>query len=89
MEKVPRIINPIALKDALHNLAADSGANLDYCTGLTVGVVSALMSVGFTFRDAIAQVGINSPDAKYNPRYAVPESWMQDFIAARLSAGHK
>ena len=80
-----RITNCIALKDALHNLDTRSGASNDYCTGLTVGVVSALMAVGFDFKDALAQVAIHMPSEATKPRYAVQESWVQDLIAARLA----
>jgi hypothetical protein len=83
------IKNPVMLKDALHNLDTRSGATNDYCTGMTVGIVAALMAVGMSYRDALAQVAINMPDEKYKPRYAVPESWQLDLAAARLAAGNK
>jgi hypothetical protein len=79
--------NPAMLKDALHTLSAHSGANNDYCNGLTVGIVSALMAMGFTFKDAIAQVAINFPQRWDSPRYAVPEAWQTDLAAALLAAG--
>lgn len=84
-----RVKEQVHLKNALHNLASTSGASLEYCQGLTVGVVSSLMAMGFSYKDAIAQVAINMPEDRHNPRYAVPESWQQDLIAARLAAGHK
>ena len=74
-----KIKNGIVLKDALHNLASNSGATTDYCTGLTVGIVSALMAVGFTFQDALLQVARYYP-TKNSPRLAVPDSWKQDLL---------
>jgi hypothetical protein len=79
------IKNPTMLKDALHNLDSHSGASVDYCTGLTVGVVSALMAMGYSYKDAIAQVAIHMPAESTKPRYAVPESWQTDLVAARNS----
>jgi hypothetical protein len=80
-----RITNPVTLKDALHNLDVRSGANNDYCTGLAVGIVAALMATGFLFKDAIAQVAIHMPAETTKPRYTFPESWLQDVFAARIT----
>jgi hypothetical protein len=43
--------------------------------------------MGFTFKDAIAQVAINFPQRWDSPRYAVPEAWQTDLAAALLAAG--
>jgi hypothetical protein len=72
--------NPTALKDTLHNLASDSGASTDYCTGIVVGVVGALMATGKSYSDAISIVAANFPAKHYNPRIAVPESWVPDLM---------
>jgi len=80
-----RIKHPTTLRDALHNLDAHSGATPDYCMGLTVGVVSALMAVGFSYKDAIAQVAIHMPAENTRPRYAFPEGMLNDIFAARMA----
>ena len=38
------MMNETILRDALYNLTARSGASADYCKGLVVGVVAALMA---------------------------------------------
>jgi len=65
------------LKDALYNLAPRSGASLDYCTGLVVGVVSTLMAEGMSFGDAIVLVALHMPHGE-GTRLAVPDCWQED-----------
>jgi hypothetical protein len=40
-------MNTVLIKDALNNLLPRSGATDDYCRGLVLGVVAALMATKF------------------------------------------
>ncbi len=80
-----KIKNLSILRDLLYNLAPDSGASNDYCQGLLVGCVSALVAQGWTLRQAIAVVAIHTPN-KAGTRLNVPESWRQDFMVEYIAS---
>jgi hypothetical protein len=64
-----KIVYPGLIRDALHNLSAsEARSGLPYEQGITVGVVSALMSAGLSFMDALNYVKANMP------KDAIPES---------------
>ena len=72
-----KIANVTLLRDALQNLATDSGASDDYARGVTLGIVSALMATNKrrTFNAAFALVKANLP-ANVRPNYA-PACWLK------------
>lgn len=49
------------LKDALYNLTPGSGAKTDYCRGLIIGIVSALMAQGKSHIEAAHIIRDNLP----------------------------
>lgn len=65
--------NDTLLKDALYNTHRGSGASKDYAMGLVVGIVSALMAMGYDYSESIKIV------ARLLPRgyriAAIPECW--------------
>ena len=69
-------VNDMSLLNCLYNLAPNTGANLDYQRGIIVGMVSALMASGKTWRSALAVVKRNLP-TDYSV-LAFPESWRDD-----------
>jgi hypothetical protein len=72
--------NLTTLKDAIHNVAAQSGASDDYARGIVVGAVAGMMATGMTWHNAMAQVAITWPANEYAPREAaLPESWVDAF----------
>jgi hypothetical protein len=73
----------ILLRDALYNLHPNSGATVEYCIGMAVGIVSLLMAQGYTFRDAITTLALHFPK---DGRLTVPASWQSDLQAQLLSA---
>jgi hypothetical protein len=75
-----KVKNPVILKDALYNLNPTSGANGDYCKGMVVGVVAALMAMGFTFKDALRQVAENFPmyGKRIDRKSVIPEAWYNE-----------
>jgi len=75
----------VFLKDVLYNLSPKSGASVEYCIGLTVGVVASLMANGLDFNQAIDTVACYMPDGG---RLAVSVSWRED-LAAKLTARGK
>lgn len=76
------------LRDALYNFSPRSGASEEYCKGLLVGVVSALVATGVEWRAAITHAAINMPeDARIGPD-TVPESWGLELMA-EYAASHK
>jgi hypothetical protein len=74
------------LKDALYNLDGRSGANLDYCKGLVVGVVAARVATGLTFQAALAEVARLMPHNE-TAVLAVPEGWRNDLRASLKQQG--
>lgn len=70
--------HPTTLKDALYNFHPTSGATPIYNKGLIVGIVSALMSTGYTFEDACQLVLDNLPKEN-NLDVSLPESWIDIF----------
>ena len=73
------IKNPVILKDALHNVCAESGASDDYSRGLVVGVVSALMAAtGMSYNDVVLIVANHLP-YPFDP-IRIPTNWRNDFI---------
>ena len=80
---------PVRLKDAMANFSPRSGASDEYCKGLIVGVVSALMATGMTWRNAIAHAANSMPsDARMQNGASVPESWVGS-LHAEFMASHK
>lgn len=53
--------NRLLLADALHNLHKDSGASLQYCKGMVIGIISALMYEGRTYSECISLIFFNLP----------------------------
>jgi hypothetical protein len=70
--------NQTILKDALYNFHPTSGSNPTYNKGLIVGIVSAYMSIGYTFEDACQLILENLPKEN-NLDVALPESWIDVF----------
>jgi hypothetical protein len=67
----------VRFRDVLHNLADDSGASNEYCKGIIVGTVNALMlRPGWTFDDAIAFVRDNVPSNNRDAEDVWPTSWV-------------
>jgi hypothetical protein len=52
---------PQGIRDALYNLRSDSGANVDYCKGLVIGLISALEYKGYTFKECCSIIYMNLP----------------------------
>jgi hypothetical protein len=59
--KETNIYDAVRLKDVLHNLKPDSGADIDYCRGLIVGLISALMYKGYTYKECCSVIYMNLP----------------------------
>lgn len=78
--------NETSLKDALYNLHPSSGATVEYCIGLTVGIVASMQAQGLTFRQGIDVIACYCPE---NSRLAVPGSWLIELQAALLARGKK
>lgn len=68
-------MNKTLLKDALYNLASDSGASNEYCKGLVVGIVSALMATGLSFIAAMDLVNECAPEF---PIERWPDAWLSE-----------
>ena len=64
----------VRIKDALYNLSPGSGSSNDYNRGIVVGIVSALLSAGFSFDDA-KKVVFNSLPKDYDEK-AIPDYWL-------------
>lgn len=71
----------VRLKDALYNLHPSSGADDEYCKGLVVGVVSALMATGMTFSDSLRQVANCLPVGTRTIGNVFPETWITSMQA--------
>ena len=70
--------NPILLKDALHNVCADSGASDDYSRGLVVGLVAGMMAVtGLSYFELVPVVRAAMP--KHIDPIRLPKSFRADF----------
>jgi hypothetical protein len=69
--------NTVRLKDALYTLRSDSGANVDYCRGLVIGLISALEYKGYTFKECCSIIYMNLPSG-YR-RECLPET-VAEFI---------
>ena len=79
----------VVLKDTMYNFHPTSGASDEYCKGLLVGVVGALMATGMSWNDAIAHAAINMPDgARMQENTSVPFSWAGKLLAEYM-ASHK
>lgn len=62
-----------ALKDALYNTCEKSGASVDYGKGVVVGIVSALMGEGHSFKVAWQITSCSLPkDWRIE---CIPEKW--------------
>ena len=73
------LLNQPRLMDAMYNFSPDSGASDDYCKGLIVGAVSALMATGESFDDSLEQCAICMPEtSRLMTKDCVPESWVAD-----------
>lgn len=79
------LTNPVALKDAVHNVSSSSGASEEYARGIVVGAVSALMATGMDWRMAITQIALNWPEDRYVPRNVLPPTWVDAFRAELLA----
>lgn len=70
---------PNVMRDALQNMAPDSGASVDYAQGLFVGVMSMIMAFdGCSYEDAVKKVKSRMP-ANYRLE-AIPVCWQADFM---------
>lgn len=81
--------NQVRLKDTMYNFHPTSGATDEYCHGLIVGVVGALMSTGMSFNDAITHAAINLPDGtRLQAGTSVPDCWAGKLLSEYHSS-HK
>ena len=67
-------INWTRIKDALHNLAEDSGASADYARGCVVSVASCLTALGMDWKTMWSKMVPLFPDA-LRPQ-ALPSVWI-------------
>ncbi len=68
------------IKDALNNLLPDSGASDDYCQGIILGLMSAIMAKGMTFDRALNHLAkLARPQVRMS---GVPECWKEDWKKA-------
>jgi hypothetical protein len=74
------------MRDTMYNLHPTSGASDEYCKGLLVGVVGALMAVGMSWDEAISHAAINMPDGAR--MHCTPESWV-DRVMVEYVSSHK
>lgn len=81
-----KIKSPNTLKDALHNTSHSAWTRSTkwevdsiesyYGRGIVVGIVSALVAIGWTFEQAVAQVAADLPeDVEVN---ALPAAWVDE-----------
>lgn len=69
----------VRVRDAINNLDDHSGANDDYRKGIIVGVVSAMLATGMTFRTAMRQlVECTRPEHYAALLRCAPECWRED-----------
>jgi len=84
------------LKDALHNLSADSGVSDDCCKGIVVGVAAMLKVTGQTFVEAIQTLVAHSPSlrlkrvapAEWHKEIAL-QTWLRDTTGVCKSCGDR
>ncbi len=70
-----KIKNEVTLKDALFNLTMRSGASDEYCKGLVIGIVSAVLAIsGCSFEAAFTVVTNHLPNEAYRQ---TPKSWFE------------
>lgn len=62
--------NETLIKDALLDMSANSGASLEYATG----IVAAYMALGMTFTQALKKIADFMPHEK-GTRLTVPDAW--------------
>lgn len=83
-----RLKNPTVLKDAVYNIAMNSGSCDEYAKGIMVGAAAGLMAMGHTFQDALAHLAILSPEPiKMRATLKiVPESWAADYVKEYMAS---
>jgi hypothetical protein len=70
------------LRNALYNLAPDSGASEDYCRGLVAGVVCTLVAQGLGFPEACKIVQKHLP-TNFRPG-GIPECWKDNLLGTEV-----
>ena len=80
--KTLRLENQVHLQNTMYNFSYRSGASDEYCKGMLVGAVSALMATGYTFEQGLELCAICMPSdsrlvADYNndTDHSIPELW--------------
>lgn len=72
--------NETLIKDALNNLLPNSGASDDYCQGIMVGLMSALMANGKTYKSGIEYLAkLADPFIRQD---GIPIPWKPDWELA-------
>jgi len=75
---------PMFIKDSLYNCHPQS-SSVDYAKGCLVGLVSGLMSCGFTFETAISELKANTLDTNFSDLTEqhvidrLPECWKEQW----------
>ena len=78
----PTYVSAVVLRDALYNVHPDAGDNkYPYSRGVVVGVVSALVAVGFTYEQAIKILRATLPEV-HRPG-SIPPSWADDIAGQK------
>jgi hypothetical protein len=57
-----QVINEVRIREALHNLAPNTGASPDYCRGLVMGVWCTLTAYGLGYKEILHVIKSNLPD---------------------------
>lgn len=76
--KVDRILHVNLLRDTLANCAERSGANDEYCKGITLATVGMLMAIGQSFPDAYATMRANLPSDCRPQERCIPAAWLHE-----------
>jgi uncharacterized protein YoaH (UPF0181 family) len=75
------------LNDAMANFDQTSGASDDYCKGVAVGAVAALMATGMSWNEAFRHVGISlKTHSSFDMTRTLttdnmPESWLKEYVS--------
>jgi hypothetical protein len=72
------------IRDALYNLSINSCSSNDYGKGVLIGLVSALMSIGFTHTECMILIA-NNWQGQFR-KSCIPECW-QEQIKKNLRNG--
>lgn len=70
------------IRDVLHNTAPHTGASPDYCHGMIVGVVSALMQERQCLYDTAIRIVAGSLPDNYRPE-CLPQAFKDDIVYIR------